>query len=84
MRRLAIAALFGALLATPAHADRALIVGIDVYQESSLSFQLPNASFNDSERMRKLLTGVLGYKDSEIRILRNEQATHDAIMDGLK
>lgn len=84
MRRLAIAALFGACLATPAHADRALIVGIDVYKESALSFQLPNASFNDSERMHKLLTGVLGYKESEIRILRNEEATHDAIMDGLK
>lgn len=84
MRRLAFAALLATLITAPAKADRALIVGIDVYQESALSFQLPNASFNDSERMRKLLTGVLGYKDSEIRILRNEQATRAAILEGLK
>ena len=83
MRRFIAAALLGLAATAPALADKALIVGIDIYQDSSLSFQLPNASFNDSERIRKLLTGVMGYRDEDILILRNEKANRAAILDGL-
>jgi hypothetical protein len=83
MPRITAAVLLLLGLATPAFADRALIVGIDIYKDPLLTFQLQGASMRDSERIHKLLTGVMGYKEDEIRFLRNEQATRKAMLEGL-
>jgi hypothetical protein len=70
-------------MTAPALADRALIVGIDVYQEASLTFALGGASKADSERIHKLLTGSLGYREEDIKILRDSEATRAAILENL-
>ena len=59
-RMLAAAACLLATM-TPALADRALIVGIDQYDDPALTFKLPGASRADSERIHALLTGAMGY-----------------------
>ena len=64
-------------------ADRALIVGIDIYQDASLSFALPGASRADSERIHKLLIGTLGYREEDIKVLRDAEATRQNILEGL-
>ena len=68
-------------LSTPAKADRALIVGIDTYQDASLTFPLAGASKSDSERIHKLLTGAMGYREDDIKILRDADATRAAILE---
>jgi len=70
-------------LTAPALADRALIIGIDVYQEASLTFHLGGASKADSERIHKLLTGSMGYREEDIKILRDSEATRAAILENL-
>jgi hypothetical protein len=84
MRRLLAAAALALLsLSTQALADRALIVGIDIYQDATLTFPLPDASRADSERIHKLLTGTLGYREDDIKILRDAEATRQNILEGL-
>ena len=67
----------------PAMADRALIVGIDTYQDASLTFPLGGASKADSERIHKLLAGSMGYREEDIKILRDSDATRAAILENL-
>lgn len=83
--RLAIllATLLG-FLSTPALADRALIVGIDSYQASQLTAQLPGGARADAMRMQTLLTGSLGYQPGDVRLLLDDQASGGAILDGLR
>ena len=81
--RFALAALL-TTLATPALADRALIVGIDTYQAGPLSAQLQGGARADAMRMQGLLTGTLGYLAGDIRLLLDDQASGAAIMDGLQ
>lgn len=70
-------------LSTPRHAiaqDRALIVVIDRYADARIA-DLPNKlAENDAAVIEKLLTEKLGYKPDDIKVLRNEQATRDAIL----
>ena len=73
-----------ALAATPAAADKALLVGIDVYQEDQLSFEIPDASAHDVANMKRLLTGTLGFAEADIRVLKNQEATKAAILGGIR
>ena len=83
MRLFAAAALAAICYATPALADRALIIGIDNYKDEQLNPEVLGASQSDVNRMHKLLVGALGYKDSDIRILIDDKASRAAILDGL-
>ena len=59
-------------------------MGIDTYQDASLTFPLPGASRSDSERIHKLLTGAMGYREDDIMILRDADATRAAILENLE
>ncbi|CAM5772951.1 peptidase C14 [Labrys miyagiensis] len=72
------------LSATPAMADRALIVGIDTYRAGALTAQLPGGARADAMRMQGLLTGSLGYRPSDVKLLLDDQASGAAILDGLQ
>src|SRR5262252_4928648 len=63
-----------------ARGDRALLVGIDEYQEPAFKLQ---GSLNDVRNMRKLLTDTLGYKPEQIMTLTDAQATRDNILKAL-
>jgi hypothetical protein len=67
------------LTAGPALADRALLIGIDAYAESGLGLG-GESSAADLTEMRKLLTGELGYGESDIAVLADRQATREAIL----
>src|SRR5882757_5859438 len=85
MRARFAAAAFALLgFSSPALADRALIVALDSYQDPKLSFQLAGASAADAARVQKLLTGSLGYKDADIKVLRDSAATRVAVLDNLR
>lgn len=79
-----IAALAGLAFAGPALADKALIVGIDTYQEGKLSAELKGGARADALRMQALLTGTLGYGQDDVRLLIDDQATTTAIRAGLQ
>ncbi len=71
----------------PLHAvaqDRALIVSIDKYTDSRLSGLPAGLAENDAASIRKLLVEKLGYKEEEIKLLRNEQATKAAILSAIE
>lgn len=77
MGRIALLALMLAT-ASPAMADRALIVGIDAHRDGG-----PSAAAADAARMHVLLTGAMGFRDAEVKILLGRDATRRAILDGL-
>ena len=60
-----------------------LLVGIDNYQDKQLDPEVLGASQTDVERIHKLLTGTLGYKEADIRILIDGKATRAAVLDGV-
>ena len=69
-----------ALLASPVFAeDRALLVGVGEYANLDQSNWLFGPK-NDVEAIGKLLVGSLGYKQSQIGVLLNENATKQAII----
>jgi hypothetical protein len=63
--------------------DRALIISIDAYAQSTLSGLPPGLANNNSAAIKKLLTEKLGYKPEHIKILHNKQATKSAIMGAI-
>ena len=63
-------------------AKLALLIGVDRYKSPSLS-QL-RGSVNDVRLMRELLIGKFGMPPENIRVLENEQATHQAIIDAIR
>lgn len=69
---LAAFALGGA--ATPALADRALLIGIDAYADAGLGGG-SGSSGRDLDAVSGLLTGTLGYGASDIKVLRDGEAT---------
>jgi Caspase domain/Domain of unknown function (DUF4384) len=79
----ALAALLSAV-ASPALADRALIVGIDNYSASQISAELKGGARADAMRMQELLTDKLGYQAGDIKLLLDDQASGSAILDGLQ
>ena len=60
----------------------ALLVGIDTYAVESLHNL--NGCVNDVEAMRIFLINQLHVPESHILVLKNEQATHQAILDAFK
>lgn len=60
--------------------DRALIVAIDRYADPKLADLPGRLAENDAALIEKLLKEKLGYKPEEIKVLRNEQATREAIL----
>ena len=59
---------------------RALLIGIDAYRHVG---SLLGAPVNDAKEMASLLIDHLGYQESDIRILVDEQATRDNILSGI-
>ena len=76
---LALAGLAG-LAATPAAADRALVVGIDRYGDSHFS-QGSDSSAHDAAAIVDMLKTSLGYKDADIKVLADDKATRAGILD---
>ncbi|WP_448954141.1 caspase family protein [Labrys neptuniae] len=70
--------------ATPALADKALVVGIDTYQAGQLSAQFKGGARADAKRIEGLLTGALGYDRRDVKLLLDEQATGPAIFAELR
>ncbi len=63
-------------------ADRALIVGVDVYADQSIS--TTDGSVADARTMEKLLVERLGFVSGSIRTLLNDQATAQAITENFQ
>jgi hypothetical protein len=70
-----------AAAAAPPPGDRALLIGIDRYADSSLNLQ---GSVNDVRDMSGLLRDHWGFRPEQIRTLTNEEATRDDILAAVK
>ena len=68
--------------AAPPRGDRALVVGVDRYAEPGFT-DLRGAA-RDARNIRWLLTEHLGFESDQIRMLTDEQATRDGIVDGIR
>ena len=66
----------------PPRGDRALVVGIDRYADPGFSNLLGAA--RDARNIKWLLTEHLGFESGQIRMLTDEQATRDGIVDGIR
>ena len=66
----------------PPRGDRALVVGVDRYADPGFSNLLGAA--RDARNIRWLLTEHLGFESDQIRMLTDEQATRDGIVDGIR
>ncbi|MDP7693335.1 MAG: caspase family protein, partial [Vicinamibacterales bacterium] len=62
--------------------DRALLIGIDSYGDSSLD--LVGGSVNDAHNVMRLLTDHMGFLPEQVRVLTNGQATRDAILGSVE
>lgn len=65
---------------------RALLVGINRFAPTDPRSDIPDlrGCVNDAERMARHLTEDFGFQESEIRVLRNEEATGDEVRRGLR
>lgn len=66
----------------PPRGDRALVVGIDQYADSGFT-DLRGAA-RDARNIQWLLTEHLGFEPAQIRMLTDERATRDGIVDGIR
>lgn len=73
-------ALAGLVAPVAAAEDRALVVVIDNYADTKIADLPSKLADNDAAAVEKILTGKLGFKKKQIRILKNEQATREAIL----
>lgn len=69
--------------AQPAFADRALIIGINQYPGLAAGSQLSGA-VNDAALMARIARETWGFKDDEIKVLHDSEATAGAIHAALK
>lgn len=83
-RLLAGAAFAAALAATPALADRALVIGIDRYNDSRIDVGGNSSAADVAEIVDLLRTNALGYDEKDIRILKDGEATRQAILDSIR
>jgi hypothetical protein len=72
-----------AVLASPALADKALVVGIDHYQDARLVVA-GDSSARDVESIIGLLKGELGYGGGDIKVLVDAGATRAAVLDAFQ
>ena len=64
--------------AVPAHAaKRALLIGISEYSASG--FMNLDGTINDVELVRGMLKDRFGFKEGDIQVLKNAEATHEGI-----
>ena len=66
----------------PPRGDRALVVGVDRYADPGFT-DLRGAA-RDARNIQWLLTEHLGFGSGQIRMLTDEQATRDGIVDGIR
>lgn len=76
--------LMAGVVGTGQAADRALLIGLDTYNDARLSFKIAGASANDVEAMKSVLTEKLGYAARNIKILQDQDATKSAILGAIK
>jgi metacaspase-1 len=82
--RFTFALAVAAAMASPALADRALVIGIDRYSDPKLDIG-GGSSGNDVEKIVGTLRGnAMGYDAGDIRILQNGDATRQAILAGIE
>src|SRR5687767_2867863 len=86
---LMLSALGGGTAGAQAPRRRALVVGIDLYVPAGTTpgdgrrwTNLQGAA-NDADEFRRLLLDRFGFQPGEIKLLRDREATRDAIMRGL-
>lgn len=60
-------------------ADRALLIGIDDYQFDALDLP-PHSSTRDAHALADLARDHMGFPADGIRVLENQEATHDGIL----
>lgn len=73
------------LMFSAAYADnnhRALLIGIDEYAHSKVRDL--SGAVNDVDRMRQVLIGKFDFSDENIRVLRNDEATREAILGAIR
>lgn len=89
----AVRGLFGGLawtvvvasLVLPATAkDRALVIGIGTYADSHFEDLDSTAVAGNIAAVESLLKGKLAYKPDEIKLLRDKEATREAILKGIE
>src|SRR6187549_2453318 len=60
----------------------ALLIGIDRYQKLDLEWQLEGCG-NDVAIMHDVLSRRFGFQDDQIKVLHNEQATRESILEAM-
>ncbi len=80
---LALPPFFAMLNSSAVAQNRALIIGIGTYADPKLGSSPAGSADADIAGIETLLTGTLGFKPAEIRILRDSEATKTAILDGI-
>jgi len=76
----ASAALLGSVTASTGQQKLALLVGIDEYQAVSDL----DGCVNDVENMKGLLRDKFGFEENNIKVLRNEEATRETIIESFQ
>lgn len=71
----------GAEDGAPTRGDRALVVGINRYDNPGFNL---NGAVRDAHNMRDLLSEHLGFRHEQIRLLTDEQATREGILNGVR
>ena len=62
--------------------DRALLIGINRYADNN--FTDLQGAVRDAHNMRRLLIRHLGYTSDQVRVLADQDATRDGIIDGVR
>jgi hypothetical protein len=75
-----LALLLGAASPAAPAEDRALLIGIGRYQLPQLRLQGPP---NDLQAVRRMLLGSFGFRENQIKELKDDQATEQGIFDAL-
>jgi hypothetical protein len=68
------------------HRKLALLIGINKYKYSDpkIDFYNLHGCLNDIHKMRNLLIGKFQFKPDDVKMLANEQATHDGILNTIR
>jgi hypothetical protein len=81
-RGLAAALMLAGCCAASAAKDRALLIGIDRYQSPYVANT--DGGENDTTLLKEFLKAKLKFRETDIRVLKNEKATADGIRDAVR